>query len=208
LPPDFHGRAAEETRALIAALGLERPIVWGHSDGAIIALLIALATPTFVKGVIAEATHFYRRKPRSQAFFGSMIGDGRALGDNVTAVLARDHGARWPEVIERHSRAWQRIAEDAVSDTDDFYGGRLGDIAVPVLVIHGARDPRTEPGEVDAIREALVGADPRVGPGRTHGSAPTNGVGLPAGGHSPHSEPATADEVSSMVRAFLDPPAS
>jgi pimeloyl-ACP methyl ester carboxylesterase len=138
--------------------------------------------------VIAEATHFYRRKPRSQAFFESMIGERRALGDSVTAALARDHGAGWPQVLERHSSAWQSIAREAVSDEDDFYGGRLGEIAVPVLVIHGARDPRTEPGEIEAL-------------GRV-----AQTVILPAGGHSPHSEPATADDVSRIARAFIDPP--
>jgi pimeloyl-ACP methyl ester carboxylesterase len=186
LPSDFHRRAADETRAVIEALSLERPVLWGHSDGAIIALLLALATPGRVRSVIAEATHFYRRKPRSQAFFESMIGERRALGDSVTAVLARDHGAGWPQLLERHSRAWQSIAREAVSQEDDFYGGRLGEIAVPVLIIHGARDPRTEPGEIEALGRAA------------------QTVILPAGGHSPHSEPATADEVSRIARTFID----
>src|SRR4051795_5717722 len=43
--PDFHSRAAVETFAAIEALGLERPVLWGHSDGAVIALLIGLAHP-------------------------------------------------------------------------------------------------------------------------------------------------------------------
>jgi pimeloyl-ACP methyl ester carboxylesterase len=224
LPSDFHHRAADETRAVIEALGLERPVLWGHSDGAIIALLLALATPGQVRAVIAEATHFYRRKPRSQAFFESMLGKGRALGDSVTAVLARDHGAGWPQVLERHSRAWQRIAREAASDEDDFYGGRLNEITVPVLVIHGARDPRTEPGEIDALTRALhdvrgvrLQADHADGPanrlrqgfgaqeaGRHVPKTQREVVILPAGGHSPHSEPATADEVSRIARAFID----
>jgi pimeloyl-ACP methyl ester carboxylesterase len=194
LPSDFHHRAAAETRAVIEALGLEPPVLWGHSDGAIIALLLALATPGQVRAVIAEATHFYRRKPRSQAFFESMIGDRPPLGDSVTAVLARDHGARWPQVLERHSRAWHNIAREAASDEDDFYGGRLREIAVPVLVIHGARDPRTEPGEIEALERAL-------GPGKA-GRLVRIAI-LPDGGHSPHSEPATAGEVSRLVGSFI-----
>jgi len=217
LPSDFHHRAADETRVVIEALGLERPVLWGHSDGAIIALLLALATPGQVRAVIAEATHFYRRKPRSQAFFGSMIGEGRALGDTVTTVLARDHGAGWPQVLERHARAWQNIAREAASDGDDFYGGRLSEIGVPVLVIHGARDPRTEPGEIDALTRALhdvrgvrLQADHADGPAEAGPYVPKTQrevVILPAGGHSPHSEPATVDDVSRLVRAFVDPPA-
>jgi pimeloyl-ACP methyl ester carboxylesterase len=185
LPPDFHQRAADETLALIDALELERPIVWGHSDGAIIALLLGLGTPHAVAGVIAEATHFYKRKPRSRAFFDSMRHDPRTLNDAVSAILARDHGDRWPEVIERHSRAWQRIAEEAASDADDFYSGRLSEIAVPALVLHGARDPRTEPGEIEALGRAV----------------PT--VILPDGGHSPHSEAATVEDVRRIVLGFI-----
>jgi pimeloyl-ACP methyl ester carboxylesterase len=216
LPSDFHHRAADETRAVIEALGLERPVLWGHSDGAIIALLLALATPGQVRSVIAEATHFYRRKPRSQAFFESMIGERHALGGSVAAVLARDHGAGWPQVLERHSRAWQSIAREAASDEDDFYGGRLSEIAVPVLVIHGARDPRTEPGEIEALGRALhvvrgvrLQADHADGPAEAGPHVPKmqrEVVILPAGGHSPHSEPATADDVSRIARAFIDPP--
>lgn len=196
LPADFHLRAADETRAVLAALGLEQPVLWGHSDGAIIALLLALETPALVRGVVAEATHFYRCKPRSREFFASMIGNSRALGDSVSTVLERDHGSQWPDAIERHSLAWQRIAEEAVSDTDDFYGGRLGDIAVPTLVIHGARDPRTEPGEIEAIERALCPAKA----GRPFQRV----VILPEGGHSPHSEPATAGNVSHIALDFID----
>ena len=185
LPIDFHAMFADETEEFLRAIGIERCVLWGHSDGAIIALLLALETPGQVRGVIAEATHFYRRKPRSQAFFESMIAERPALGDGVTAVLARDHGAGWPQVLARHSRAWHSIAREAASDEEDFYGGRLNTIAVPVLVIHGACDPRTEPGEIEAIGRAV------------------HTVILPAGGHSPHSEPATADDVSRLVRAFI-----
>ena len=208
LPSDFHHRAADETRAVIEALGLERPVLWGHSDGAIIALLLALATPGQVRSVIAEATHFYRRKPRSQAFFESMIGEGRVLGDSVTTVLARDHGPGWPQLLERHSRAMLCQARETVSDEDDFYGGRLSEIAVPVLVIHGARDPRTEPGEIDALARALpavqgvrLQADHAEGPDVR--KVQSEVVVLPNGGHSPHSEAATALDVSRIVGAFL-----
>jgi len=190
LAVDFHARAADETRGVIEALALDRPVVWGHSDGGIIALLLALAAPTLVAGVIAEATHFYRRKPRSRAFFESMRDKPETLSESVTSVLAHDHGTRWPDVIERHSRAWQLIARDAMSDTADFYGGRLGAIAVPLLVVHGARDPRTEPGEIDALTRSLEGSA-RV-------------VVLSDGGHSPHSEAATADEVTSIAQTFIE----
>src|SRR6185295_7030935 len=70
--PDFHHRAAQETFAVIETLGLERPVLWGHSDGAVIALLMGLAAPERIGGLIVEATHFYRNKPASRGFFETM----------------------------------------------------------------------------------------------------------------------------------------
>jgi pimeloyl-ACP methyl ester carboxylesterase len=42
---DFHQRAAEETLLVLDAIGIERAIFWGHSDGAVIAALLGFAVP-------------------------------------------------------------------------------------------------------------------------------------------------------------------
>jgi pimeloyl-ACP methyl ester carboxylesterase len=209
---DFHHRAAAETFAVIDALGLERPVVWGHSDGAVIALLMGLSNPDRLGGLIVEAAHFFRRKPQSREFFDTMMRDPDGLGERVTDVLSREHGEGWRDLIRTNGDAWRRIAADPAAPGDDLYGGRLGDLRVPTLVIHGARDPRTEPGELEAMCDALE---------RTHRSVPTtarDGSGpveaaprvgpallqiLPEGGHSPHSERATADAVTRAAERFV-----
>jgi len=190
---DFHHRAAAETLAVIDALGLDRPVVWGHSDGAVIALLMGLAEPDRLKGLIVEAAHFFRSKPASREFFETMMERPDGLGERVTAVLAREHGDGWRDLIRTNGDAWLRIANDATAPTADLYGGRLGDLRVPTLMVHGARDPRTEPGELEAMREALSRSVP----------APSHFAVLPDGGHSPHSERATADEVTRVAQRFL-----
>jgi pimeloyl-ACP methyl ester carboxylesterase len=190
---DFHHRAAAESLAVIGALGLDRPVVWGHSDGAVIALLIGLADPDCLRGLIVEAAHFLRRKPASREFFEAMMTSPDDLGERVTAVLARDHGDGWRDLIRSNGDAWLRIANDASAPAADLYGGRLGDLRVPTLVIHGARDPRTEPGELDALREALS----------RNARAARHFAVLPEGGHSPHSERATADDVTQVAQRFL-----
>src|SRR5437588_11917723 len=65
---DFHRQAAEETRSVIDTLQLDRPVLWGHSDGAVIAILLALSSPDRVRGLILEAAHLSGRKPASRAF--------------------------------------------------------------------------------------------------------------------------------------------
>jgi len=169
LPADFHDRAVDETRTLLAAIGIDRPILWGHSDGAIIALRYALDDPARVSRVIAEAMHYFRAKPRSRGFFEAVIAN-----PDSTAIM------------KAQARAWLQIGEQATPQIDDFYGGRLGRLAVAALILHGAQDPRTEPGELDAIASILP-----------------NVVVLARGGHSPHSEADTADEATAVVDAFI-----
>ena len=190
---NFHQRAAAETLDLIDALGLERPVVWGHSDGAVIALLMGLSAPDRIGGLIVEAAHFFRSKPASRAFFETMLRDPDGLGERVSGVLAREHGELWREVIRTNGDAWLRIASDPTAPSRDVYGGRLAGLRVPTLVIHGARDPRTEPGELDALREALTSTTEAV----------RHIVVLPEGGHSPHSERATADDVTALAQRFV-----
>ena len=46
LPPDFHRRAAAETTQVLDALEIDHAVLWGHSDGAVIAALMGLAAPS------------------------------------------------------------------------------------------------------------------------------------------------------------------
>jgi pimeloyl-ACP methyl ester carboxylesterase len=203
LPPDFHRRAAAETRALIEALDLPRPILWGHSDGAIVALLLGLADPAAFAGVIVEATHFFKCKPRSRAFFEAIEGNPASVGARAADAMARDHGDGWRHIVALHSRAWLRLARDAHSPVEDFYGGRLGELKVPVLVVHGVKDPRTEPGELDALRAALSAPAAADRPGGHNADVRRAFAIFEDGGHSPHSERTTADAVTDAAVEFL-----
>jgi len=191
LPCDFHTRAAAETIAVMDAVGLDAPILWGHSDGAIIALLIGLDSPHRAAGLVVEAAHLWKKKPASRAFFDAAMTRPDALGAVVAGALQHDHGNRWRDVIALHAKAWSRIAAEARSPEEDFYGGRLPALTLPVLVVHGARDPRTEPLELDALTAALLGRTAR-----------TDVMILPDGFHSPHSEHGTADAVAAAASAF------
>jgi len=185
---DFHDRAAVETFAVLDALGLERPIVWGHSDGAVIALKMGLREPDRLAALIVEAAHFYRGKPKSREFFETMMNDPDGLGDRVAGILAAEHGDSWRDLIRINGVAWLRIADERRRPDDDLYGGRLAHLRVPTLIVHGAKDPRTEPGELDAIRATI----------------PQARVALIAeGGHSPHNERLTAAAVTREAERFL-----
>ena len=189
LPPRFHEAAAIEAEAFLDALGIERCAIWGHSDGAVIAAIAALRRPDRYRAIILEALHVDREKPRSRAFFTMMAGDPDGFGPRVTERLAADHGAdHWRTVLGFGGRAWLAIAAGAASPGADFFGGRLGELRVPALVLHGADDPRTEPGELERVRCEVPAATIHV---------------IPAGGHSPHSERGTAAAATAAAAGFL-----
>src|SRR5262245_33403200 len=172
LATGFHQSAAEETLAVIEALQLDRPILWGHSDGAIVALLIGLQAPDRIGGTIVEATHYFKHKLASRPFFEAIVAKPRA------------------PFLDVHARTWIQILDESAPG-DDFYGGRLSALRVPVLLVHGGRDPRTEPGEFEALSAALQ-------------NVPSRTLLLPEGGHSPHSEPATTAQVTGAAGSFID----
>jgi pimeloyl-ACP methyl ester carboxylesterase len=85
--------------------------------------------------------------------------------------------------------AWLDIFEKAFDPAHDLYEGRLAELGVPALVVHGALDPRTEPGELDEVRRRLPRARVHV---------------LAGAKHCPHHERAHAAECGRLVREFLD----
>jgi pimeloyl-ACP methyl ester carboxylesterase len=189
MPLDFHRRAAAETVAFLDALGIERAVFWGHSDGAVISAMIGLAAPERCECLILEAFHLLRRKPGSRSFFERFAARPEDLGEEAKKLLAEDHGEEeWPTVLRRNCTAWFRIADQVKRPDEDLYDGRLGEITVPTLFLHGSLDPRTEPGEMERVRNEMPQATMKfVGNGK----------------HSPHSEQAAFAECNGIVREFL-----
>jgi pimeloyl-ACP methyl ester carboxylesterase len=189
LPRKFHLAAAIETEALLAALGISRCILWGHSDGAVIAAICGLRRPEHYCGIVLEALHLDRLKPSSREFFMQMAASPDDFGERISKILEADHGETWRDVLRMGGRAWLELAARGRTSTYDFFDGRLAELAPPTLVLHGAEDPRTEPGELDDIRAALTRATFAI---------------IPGAGHCPHAERRAADAVSEHLRAFVE----
>ena len=189
MPLDFHRRAAQETFSFLDALGIESSILWGHSDGSVIAAMMALLAPQRCTGVILEAFHFLRRKPGSRSFFERFAAHPEELGDETRRLLAEDHGeTNWPAVLRRNCSAWFRIADSVQRPDEDLYDGRLSELRVPTLFLHGSLDPRTEPGEMERVKHALPRATMQF---------------IGAGKHSPHSEEDVWQECNQNASEFL-----
>ncbi|MGB2624504.1 MAG: alpha/beta hydrolase [Candidatus Acidiferrum sp.] len=186
---DFHRRAASETAAFLDALGIERAVLWGHSDGAVIAALMGLAAPERCECLILEAFHYLKRKPGSRSFFERFSQHPEDLGEETRGLLAQDHGeTRWPAVPRRNCGVWNRMADHARRPDEDLYDGRLRELQVPTLFLHGKDDPRTEPGEMEFVHQMLPQAQMEF---------------VANGRHGPHSEERAFEECNRIAREFL-----
>jgi pimeloyl-ACP methyl ester carboxylesterase len=189
MPTDFHQRAAEETLLVLDAIGIARAIFRGHSDGAVIATMIGLAAPRRCARLILEAFHLSPRKPTSHSFFKQFAAHPEQLKEKTQRMLVMDHGEKqWKKVVQRNCRVWLKLAAESKRSDDDLYNGRLKQLNVPVTLIHGRGDPRTEPGEMERVREALPGSDVRF---------------IEGGRHSPHSEREAWRECNEILGKLL-----
>lgn len=187
LPTDFHRRAAEETLLVLDALGIERTLIWGHSDGAVIAALIGLMAPERCEHLVLEAFHFYRNKPRSsEIFFERFAEHPGEVSNKLQKLLAEDHGEEhWENVVQRNCRVWLELAAQSTSSDEDLYCGRLDQLRVPVTFLHGRQDPRTEPGEIERAAAMLTTVELQF---------------LEDGRHSPHSEESSSSQFTTAIR--------
>ena len=186
---DFHVRAAEEMFSFMDALGIRDAVLWGHSDGSVIAAYMGLMHPERCRGLVLEAFHYNRGKTASRMFFETMVSNPESHGERVCSVLAREHGeGYWRELLQAEGRTWLEIAKLAGCEAEDLYDRRLCELTVPTVLIHGALDPRTDPGEIDAVRRELPSADIRL---------------IANGEHCPHSESKATDEFTEELTRAL-----
>jgi len=160
-PVDFMERQANEVLpALFAAVGIERPWLFGHSDGGTIALLYAARRPA--AGVIAVAPHLFVEEVSVKSI--ELARDAFESSD-LRERLARHHAdpdsafRGWNDAwLSPEFRHWSIERE-------------IETIACPVLAVQGADD---EYGTLEQIR-AIERRLPK-----------TRLLVIPECGHSPH----------------------
>jgi pimeloyl-ACP methyl ester carboxylesterase len=179
-PDDFLVPEAEAVLpALLAALGIERPVLLGHSDGGSIALLHAAAFPGRVRACITVAAHVFLEPATESALVAA--GDAFATTD-WRQKLERHHGTNTEAMFRGWNETWRRLAPRGWSMVD-----RLPAIVCPVLAAQGLDDEHGTPVQVDTIVAKVSGR--------------AEAFLIPGCGHSPHLQ--ARDALVERATAFL-----
>jgi N-formylmaleamate deformylase len=142
------GDYAGDVAAIVRGLGLERPVLLGHSMGARIATTFAARHPELRGPVIAVDPPLSGPGrdpyPITRETFLSQLAQARA---GVTVEELRSHYPSWPErELELRMRWLETCAEEAVAEShrgfhdEDFFDD-WPQVAAPVAFVYGGDSP-------------------------------------------------------------------
>lgn len=180
-PNYMHHEAQVVLPALLEKMNVHMPILFGHSDGASIALIYA-GSGHSVAGLILEAPHVFVEEISLRGVFAAAE---TFRNSDLPAKLARHHRDAGTTFW-----GWHDVWTDAAF-RDWNIESYLPAIACPTLLIQGAQDDYGSVAQIEAITAAL----------------PENATAhlLPGCGHAPHREQPTQTLklVSSFAKALL-----
>ena len=177
LPPDYmHREAFEVLPALLRVLGIERPVLLGHSDGGSIALLHASRFP--VSACVVMAPHVIVEDVSVRSI--------EQAREAYLAGALRERLARYHADVDVAFWQWNDIWLSAGFRSFDIRPD-CRRIAVPVLALQGVDDPYGSMRQVEEIAPI---------PARFELEA------VPACGHSPHRD--QPERVTARIASFLE----
>ena len=177
--PAYMHEEAQVLKELLDTFEVGAPVLYGHSDGASIALIFAAIHPHRVSGVIAEAPHAFVE--------GLSLESIAAIGVEFRAGSLRDRMRRHHANADATFFGWNDVWLSPEFSSWSITG-MLSSLVAPVLCLQGTNDPYGTLAQVDAIAAASGG--------------PVDRFVLEGCGHAPHRE-RTAEVIAAVVR-WLD----
>ncbi|MDA0244246.1 MAG: alpha/beta hydrolase [Chloroflexi bacterium] len=153
----------------VAALGLTRVVIMGHSMGGAIAQQLGSEQPAWLAGLVLVATAAHM--PVSEAILSQSLTDVPAMAAFVVKYSWSRDAPDW--LTERARAAILALEPQVIHDDfvacNAFAGGELvGRIAVPTLIIGGEKDRMTAVAQSQWLHEHIVGSQLVIFPAASH----------------------------------------
>ena len=160
----MHEEALDVLPRLLDAIGFQRGILFGHSDGASIATIYAGSVQDHrVRGLVLMAPHFFTEEMG--------LAEIRRARQAFESGVLRDKLKRWHADVDCAFRSWNGPWLDPDFKAWDITEA-LGYIRVPILIVQGADDQYGTIKQVKAAEQECY--------------CPVETVILPGVRHSPH----------------------
>jgi len=174
---------ADDVAALIDALGLERPLIAGFSEGAITATILAIRQPDAVRAIVNHAG-FDALDPDAPtiAMMRQILGGSPDATEPDPDAAARGFEASEQmrpmfELIKRdqddgqgegHWREYLRLSWDRCIQPPGYTFTDLAQITVPTLILTGDRDDFCTVEQAVAAYRQLIDGELAILPGHGH----------------------------------------
>ena len=164
--PFTYWDSAQDCLALMDHLDIDRAVVGGMSQGGFVSLRVALTAPDRVRGLLLIDTHAGTEDaeaiPLYQALVDTWVADGLSdeTADFVASLIIGDTELSKAYIASWHAKPPASMAQPgATLLTRDDITDRLGEIAVPALVIHGTADAAVSADKPERLAAGLPGCD-------------------------------------------------
>ena len=144
----MHDEAVVHLPALLDTLGIDNPLLVGHSDGASIALIHAATSGRPVAGVVLIAPHVFVEAVTVQAI--------AKIAESYETTDLRQRLMAYHLHVDDAFRGWADIWLSPTFRTWSL-GAEVQALRVPTLVIQGDNDAYGTLAQVDAISETAPG---------------------------------------------------
>ena len=168
---------------VLAAIGFERGVLFGHSDGASIATIYAGGVQDHrVRGLVLMAPHFFTEEMG--------LAEIRRTSADYAAGGLRDKLKRWHSDVDSAFRAWSEPWLNPDFRNWDITEA-LGYIRVPLLIVQGADDQYGTIRQIEAAQQECY--------------CPVDVAILPGARHSPHRDApeATLNVTAGFINRLL-----
>ena len=160
-PSFMHEEACDALPRLLAAIGFQRGILFGHSDGASIATIYAGSVQDHrVRGLVLMAPHFFTEEMG--------LAEIRRAREEYQSGNLREKLKRWHADVDCAFRTWNEPWLSPQFKQWDITEA-LGYIRVPILIVQGADDQYGTLKQVEvAQQECFCPVETAVLPGARH----------------------------------------